>query len=350
MAVGEGNNEAVFSYLAFGRETTFGTGVTTTANLPYLSSGMKITQGNKILEEISRSRVFSKNIKTGKTIEGSIESYFYPENTACAWIIQNVMGGAIVSATATGETAGGLAFQHTTDIGNILNQTYSALTINTRKGDSSTGKVFEYTGNRASEYSLGFEIDDAVKFSSSYMGKDFTSAGTDVESLITSTALECLSFVDGRISLETSVAALTTTSFWHVQNGSLTITNSLKSGNESRRIGSDTLQVLPPGMATLGLTLGLRFDTITAIQAMRNNTQFMCELNFEGSTIGTSVIKRGLKLQAYNLRVEEASDPEIGGPDEQILSEVTFSLLHDNSSATGFSLRSIITNAVANYN
>jgi len=350
MAVGQGNNDSVFSYLALGRETTFGTGVTTTASLEFISSGMKVTQGKKILEQVERRRVHSTNINMGKTVEGEIESYFYPENTACAWILQNALGGAITSATSTGETVGGLAFSHTVDIGNVLDQTYASMTINTRKGDATSGKAFEYTGNRTSELSLSFELDEALKFSSSFMGKDFTSAGTDVESLLTSTCYEGLSFVNGRVSVETSFAALTSTSFWHVQTGSISISNSLKNGNESRRLGSDTLEVLPPGMAAITMTLGIRFDTTTALDAMTANTQLSAELEFLGDTLAGSAIRKGLKLQLPKCHIDDAGDPEIGGPDEQLLSEVSFQVLHDCSSAGGFSLRSILTNLIANYN
>lgn len=350
MAVGQGNNESVFSYMALGRETTFGTGVTATAILEHLSSGLKVTQGKKILEQVARRRVHAENIQMGKTIEGEAEAYFFPESTACAWILQNGMGGAITSQTATGETAGGAAYEHIVDIGNVLEQTYSSFTVATRKGDTTSGKTFEYTGLRVGELSFTAEIDEALKFSSSFVGKDFTSAGTDVESFLTTSCFDGLSFVNGRVSIEESFASLTSSSFWHVQSVNLAVSNSLKNGNESRRIGSDTLEVLPPGMATISLTLGVRFDTTTAIDAMLNNTQLSCELEFQDSTLAGSAVKKGLKLQMPKLFIEEAGDPEIGGPDEQLLSELTFQVLHDCSSAGGFSLRSILTNLVANYN
>ena len=146
--IGQGSNEGVFSYMALGRETTFGTAVTATAALEFLSSGFKITQGKKPLEQVERRRVQSKSILMGKSIEGASEAYFYPEVTAGAFILQNALGGAITSATATGETVAGVGFSHTVDIGNILDRTFTSLTVNIRKGDSSTGKVFEYTGNR----------------------------------------------------------------------------------------------------------------------------------------------------------------------------------------------------------
>jgi len=349
MAVGQGSLVSTFSYLALGRESTFGTGVTATATFEVISGSPKGMQGNKVLEQIERRRVYSKHIKTGKTVEGEFEAYFYPDSTACAWSLQNAIGGTITSATATGETAGGSAFSHTVDIGNLSNQTYSALTFNMRKGDSTNGKVFEYNGMRTNEYTMSFEMDEALKFSSGFVGKDFTSAGTDVESLLTTASWEALSFVNGRVSVENSFASLTSTSFWHVHGGQISISNNLKTGNEARRIGSDTLNVLDQGVANISMNLTMRFDTTTAIDAMTGNTKLSVELEFQGTTLGTSVIKRGLKFQMPCVYVEDAGDPSIGGPDEQIISEVSFNVLHDASSATGFSLRSILTNDVSSY-
>lgn len=349
MAVGQGSLVSTFSYLAMGRESTFGTGVTATATFEVISGSPKGSQGNKVLEQIERRRVNSKNIKMGKSVEGEFEAYFYPDSTACAWNLQMAIGGTITSATATGETAGGAAFSHTVDVGNLSNQTYSSLTVNMRKGDSTNGKVFEYNGMRPNEFTMSFEMDDALKFSNGFVGKDFTTAGTDVEALLTTASWEALSFINGRVSVENSFASLTSTSFWHVHAGQFTVTNNLKTGNEARRIGSDTLNVLDQGMANIGLNLTMRFDTITAMEAMKANTELSVELEFEGTTVGTSIIKRGLKLQMPKVFVEDAGDPEIGGPDEQILSEVSFNVLHDDSSAAGFSLRSILTNDISSY-
>ena len=103
-------------------------------------------------------------------------------------------------------------------------------------------------------------------------------------------------------------------------------------------------------MAKVALTLSVRFDTTTAIDAMVNNTKLACELDFQGTTLAGSVIKRGLKFQMPSIYIEEAGDPEIGGPDEQLLSEITFQVMHDDSSATGFPLRTILTNLIADYN
>lgn len=352
MAVGQGSLEGLFSYLSIGRETTFGTAVTATAGLEFLSAAPKIAQENKVLEQITTRRVQRSNgfIKMGVVVEGEAEAYFFSNNTACNYLLQNAMGGAIASATATGETIGGLAFEHIYDIGNITEQTNNAMTFNMRKGDSAAAKVFEYTGMRVNEITFTAEIDEALKFSTSLLGKDYTSTATDLSTNITLNTSSGLSFVNGRISIENSFASLTSSSFWHVQSVALNIGNNLKGDTESRRIGTNTLDVLPSGVATIGLTLGLRFDTTTAIDALRSATQLSCELDFRGDTIGTSLIREGIKFQMPTIFINEAGDPEVSGPDGQLTSEVVFNVLHDESSATGYALKASVFNSTANYN
>ncbi|GAG06236.1 unnamed protein product, partial [marine sediment metagenome] len=245
MAVGDSSLDGLYSYLGLGRETTFGTGVTATAGLEFLSASPKGLQQSKILEQISRNRVQSKLIKMGKTVEAEVESYFFPSVTATNYLLQNALGGAITSATATGETVGGAAFSHTYAIGDVNAQTNTSLTLNMAKGGATDGKVFEYTGLRVNELSLNAEIDEALKMSAVMIGKDFTTSATDLSAQFTVTTYECLNFISGRVSVENSFASLTSSSFWHVQTMGLVVNNNLKGDAESRRIGSDTLDVLP---------------------------------------------------------------------------------------------------------
>ena len=96
------------------------------------------------------------------------------------------------------------------------------------------------------------------------IGKDVTTTTNDLSGNISKTATSTLVFTNGRVSVEGTFAALTSTSFWHVQSVSFGFANSLKADSESRRIGSDTLVVLPQGVASFPLTVTMRFDTTTA--------------------------------------------------------------------------------------
>jgi hypothetical protein len=349
MAVGDGSIITALSYVAVGRESTFKTYNTAAAGLDVLSSSFKTTKENKILEEITKSRTYSKRISTSKKIEGTVEAYAYAESTALAYILQNSFGGTITSATATGETAGGAAFTHTFAVGNF-DQANSSLCINHRKGDSASAYVFEYSGVRVNEFSVVSEIDEALKMNVGAMIVNSTQTSNDVCSVLSTSNFQPLSFVNGRISIEANtLGAHTTTSFWHVQSMELGLNNSLKGDAESGRIGSDVLDVLPPGIASFSLNVKMRFNTLTAYNAMLNETTMSGSFEFLGDTLGTSVIPRGLKFNAPKLFIAEAGDPEIGGPDGVLTSEVVFHVLRDESSAGGYALQAELTNDVASY-
>lgn len=350
MSVGENSLQGYGSYLAIGRESTFGTGVTTTSQLEFISASMKVLKETKIIEQVETSRTYSKQIKMGKMIEGELETYAYAEPNSFQYLLFNAFGGTVTSLTATGETLGGAAISHSIDIGN-MDGAYPSLSMNMRKGQSGVGKVFEYKGVKVNEASFSAEIDEALKATFSVIAKDATQTTNDVGSaLATTTCSEPLSFVNGRISVVAgSLATITTTSYWHVQSVEFGLQNNLKSDTSSRRIGSDTLDVLPAGIANMNLTLNIRFDTTTAYDGMLNNTDFAVELEFQGSTLGTSVIRRGMKFQFPLCKISDAGDPDIGGPDEQIMSSVVFQPFRDCSSAGGYAMRAIVTNNVASY-
>jgi len=348
MAVGQGSLVANLSYLAVGREITYGTYATCTAGLAFLSASIKTTKEVKILEEIQTSRTNSNSIGLGKTIEGDCEFYFSPKIASCNYLLHNAFGGgAISSATATGETIGGGAFTHTVSINNF-DATYASLSMNMRKGESGTGKVFEYSGIKVNEMTFAAELDEALKVSCSFICKDSTVTTNDVSSVLSNLTQVPLSFVNGRFSVETATGSLTTTSFWHVQSCELKIGNNLMSDSGSRRIGSDVLSVLPAGMANIELKCTIRFDTTTAYDAMLNQTRLVGELEFLGDTMSGSAIREGIKFTLPNIRVTEAGDPEIGGPNEMLTSEVSFAVLRDPTNG-GYAIKAFVTNNTASY-
>ncbi len=347
MADGDSSLISPLSYVAVGRETTFGTYTTATNGINFISSSIKTLKESKVLEQIETNRAFSKRIGLGRVIEGDLEFYADPKNTGFGFILQNAMGGAITSATATGETTGGAAFTHTFGIGQLDEQTNKSLCINLRKGESAGGMVFEYSGLRVNELGLNAEIDEALKCTISMMGKDSTQTSNDVSSAITGTQSKCLSFTRGRISVENTFASLTSTSFWHVQSVEFGVTNSLKSDTDSRRIGSDVIDVLPQGIAAFTLNVSMRFDTLTAYNAMLNESTLSAQFFFDGDTLATSTIRESLQIDMPRVFVNNAGDPEIGGPDEIIRAEVEFMILRDVSSASGFAVQALLTNATS---
>ena len=335
------------SYLGFGRETAFGTYVTAGAGIDFISASLKTMKDSKILAQVERKRTMSKSFSLGKTVEGDVEAYFSPDVTCMAYLLQNAFGGTLTSATATGETAGGSAITHTFAEGS-MDQGYKSLSANIRKGPLTGGKVWRYSGGRINSLSLNAEIDEPLKMNASLVFQDSTTLSDDIETLMTATAFELLSFASGRFSVEGTFASLTAASFWHVQSIDFTLNNNLKTDSNSRRIGSDVLAVLPVGVQGYDLSVKMRFDTLTAYNAMINATELSGEFEFLGSTLSTSSIRRGLKVQFQKLTIKEAGDPEIGGPDDQLMATVVFNVLRDES-ATGYAVKALLTNSTANY-
>lgn len=347
MAVlGAGATVGDLSYIAVGREVTYGTGVTCTAGLNFLSASIVSMKEFKILEEIQTSRTNSNGISLGKTVEGDIECYFSPMNLACNYLIQNAFGGGpVTTATATSETAGGLGFTHIVSIGNF-DQTYSSLSINMRKGDSAGGKIFEYNGIRVNEFSLSAEMDEALKSTFSIVAKDVTTTSNDVSSVLSTLSQAPLSFVNGRLSVESSTGSLTSSTFWHVQNINFKVSNNLNT--DARRIGADTIQVLPAGLAQFELSCTMRFDTTTAWSAMMAGSRFAAEFEFLGDTMAGSAIRQGIRVVLPYVVISNAGDPEVGGPNEVLTSEVNFAVLRDPTSG-GYAVRAHVTNLTSTF-
>lgn len=349
MSVGQGAVIGGLGYLAIGRENSFKTYNTCSAGLPIISTGLKTIQENKILDQIDRNRVNSARVSMSRRVEGPIDFYPCVESTALVYLLQNAFGGAAVSsATATGDTAGAVTFVHTINVGNF-DLTISSLCMNLRKGDSAGGKVFEYSGARVNELMLTADIDEALKASASIIAVDSTNTSNDVASALTTSSFEPLSFASGRVSIDGSLASLTSSSFWHVQNIELGLGNSLKNDAAAGRIGSEVLDVLPAGMVAFTFNMTMRFDTMTAFNAMKAGTQLAGQFEFLGSTLSGSTLRRSLKLTMPKIYISDAGDPEIGGPDEVLQSTVVAHVLLDNSSATGYAMRAEIRNGVASY-
>jgi hypothetical protein len=350
MAVGQEALLGYGSYIGVGREITYGTYVTGTAGLNFLSCSLKTTQEIKILEEVQNQRVNSNAIQLGKSIEGDIEFYWSPKSLASNYLLQNAFGGGpVITASATGDTAGAVSFEHQIDLSDFRS-TYSSLSINMRKGDSVGSKVFEYCGLRVDELSLKAELDAPLVATASLIGKDSSATTNSIAAqLDTLTSAQApLSFVNGRFSIETSTGAISSSSFWHVQSFEFKISNNLKADKDSRRIGANTLQVLPPGMANFELMATIRYDTSTAYDAMINNTRLVGEFEFLGDTLTGSKLRESIKITMPNLRIADAGDPEIGGPDEVLTSQVKFLVMRDPTTS-GYAVRAVVRNATSTY-
>jgi hypothetical protein len=342
MANGDSGLLGAFSYFGLGRETTVGTYNTCPSSLDFLSTSLKTQKDSKILEQIERSRTYSKRLQLGKTVGGDVGFYLAPLETAQSYIFQNAFGGTATVSTATSETTNGLGFQTVFSTGN-MDQSAQSLCLNVRKGPVTSGRIWEYSGIRVDTLGISAQLDEPVMVNVGFVGMDSSQTTNDLESVYTATANECLSFVNARISVEGTFASLTSTSFWHVQSFDFSLSNNLKSGNESRRIGSDTLNILPPGIQSYELSCQMLFNTTTAYDAMIAGTEYGLELEMLGSTMATSTIRQGLLLEFQKVAIKDAGDPEISGPDGLLTANVTFDVLRDES-ASGYACQATLTN------
>jgi hypothetical protein len=221
--------------------------------------------------------------------------------------------------------------------------------MNHRKGDSTNGKIFEYSGGRVNELTLSGEVDEALKCNASMIFCDSTVTSNNVSGNMTVTGQTPLSFENMRLSVEGTFASLTASAFWHVQSFEWGISNNLKADAESRRLGSNILDVLPPGIAQFTLSFSMRFDTLTAYNAMLNETQFAAQLAFVGPTLSGSTLRQQILINMPKIYIQDAGDPEVGGPDEVLVSEVSALVLRDDSTSTGYAVQAVVRNKTASY-
>jgi hypothetical protein len=349
MADGQNANVGFNSYIAVGREATFKTYSTCTAGLDVLSASLKTNQEQKVIETVSTKRTHADRILLSKTVEGDLEFHMSADRDAAVYLLHNAMGGgAVTSATAAGDTTGAAAIEHVFSLNNF-DVTYSSLCINHRKGDSTHGKIFEYSGGRVNEFTLAGEVDSELIATSSLIFVDSTVTSNNVASNLTVTGQTPLSFASMRLSVESTFASLTAAAFWHVQSFEFGISNNLKSDSESRRIGSALLDVLPAGIANFTYTFNMRFDTLTAYNAMLNETQLSSQLSFQGPTLTGSSLRQEIRVDIPRIYIQDSGDPEIGGPDEILTSEVSALVLRDDSSASGYAVRAMVRNLTASY-
>lgn len=349
MSVGDKANVGMFSYVAIGREATFKTYATATAGLDFLSFSMKTTKENKVIEQVTSTRTYQDVVAGSKVVEGELELYAAADNDAVQYMIQNAMGGGtITTATATGDTTGAGVLEHTYSL-NAFENTYTSLAITARKGDSTNGKTFGYAGVRVGEMTFSGEIDEPLKASFSLIGCDTTTTALESATALFPAIVQTpLNFDNMRLSIESTFASITTSAFWHVQSFEWGLNNNLKSDSDSRRLGTDVLDVLPPGIAQFTFNFSMRFDTLTAYSAMMNQTRLGAQLSFRGNTYSGSTIRREIAIDMPTIYIADAGDPEIGGPDEILKSEITCIVLRDPTSG-GYAARIRAVNKTASY-
>lgn len=350
LTIGASQITSLESYVAVAGESTWGTYATCTNQLIFESTSITKKRNTKVIEEIVRntSRTYQSRVNLGVSVDGDIAFNYRPQSDACNLFLINAFGGAVSSATVTAS----VSYLHTINVGDMDNNTNSSsstiksLSVNIRKGGTD-GKVFEYHGCRVNELMFTAEVDDVLKCNATLIGKDATNNTNDISAALACPTANPLIFHQGRISLEATTTSLVTTASWHVQSVEFGISNNLKSDTQARAIGSETLEVLPPGVANLTLNVSMRFDTVTAYAALMAGTKYACDLEFIGVTLPSSDKTEYLKFRLPAIYIKEGAEPEIGGPDEILKTDITFDVLCD--SCSGYSVQATLQNGTQNY-
>ena len=343
MANGDTGLLGGLSYVAIGRETTSGTYNTCTAALDVTNFGVSINQEIKIIEQIERTRTYSKHLQQSRTVGGSCSFYFAPEVLACQYILQAAMFASVTTATVASETTGGGGLTHTFAVGDV-EVTNTSLCINARKGPITTGTAFQYNGVRVADINFSASIDEPLQCNVNFMCLDGSSTSNDVGSALTVTSARLLSFDSGRVSVESSFASLTSTSFWHVQSAEWGWNNNIKSDAGAGRIGSAIKTLLPLGVMQFNAKCSMRFNTTSAYDSMIAASSLALEFEFLGATIPGSVGRIGAAFEFPRVYITNAGDPAISGPNEILTADVEFAVLRDDSSATGYAMKAVLTN------
>lgn len=343
MAVGDNAEIATRSYVALGRETTFGTYASATTAVEAISCGFVLERASQKIDSIGPSRAYVTRVQLEQTVSGPLEMLLHPEQSVL--LMANALGGGIVSSV----TAVGGTFTHSITAGNF-DTIAASLSFNVRKGSVLT---WRYHGGRVNEMKISAEIGEPIKASFDFFFRDATQVSDDISGILSITTVLPFTFVNGAYRYAaTEAAAATTTVAEPIQGFELTVNNNIATGPESRQLGSRLNTVLPPTKRSVELTVTQRFDTTTAYQRALQATQGAVELFFQSATITSS---SGVdSMYECTIRFPKVfynmADPVLEGPTNVLTMEIPLDVVTDNGfTTTGKDIGVSFRNATASY-
>jgi hypothetical protein len=341
MAVGSEGIAATPSYIAFSKESSFGSYASATTACEAISCNIAVKYKQDKLETLSFNRGYSKRVQLDKNVEGTIEAYLHPIESvlpvACA------MGGGIVSSV----TAVTGTYTHSITAGNF-DTSPSSLSFNIRKGLTF---IMQYQGGRVNELKVSGAVGEPIKATYGMIFKDATTGSSIASTISVSTALP-FTFVGGSYRYTATEGSLTSTVAEPIQAFEMTLNNNIADGAESRELGTDLRTVLAPLRRTIELQITQRFDTSTTFDRMIQATQGAVELYFRGQVITTSaaVTKYYEMIMRFPKVYHNVGDPEIGAPDELLSIEIPLDVVVDNPlTTTGKDIGITFQNNIAAY-
>ena len=338
-----GNNVPQMGYnavLGLGKESAFGTFVTSTMFLEFNSESLKYAIEPVKIEAINGSRDFKKIVQGNASVSGGIEAPFNVAADACVILFKQAMGG-----TSTVIAASSSSYTHTLTPGDMENNRSTStanhlkgLSIAVRPGDSAA-QTWNFFGCRVNQFTLKADVGSPVVMSAELVGQGCSISATmpaasysDVNPVIFAGA-----------SVKTG-ATTTTVAVEYVKSFELSINNNINT--DHRVLGSRLVQQLPPVMREITLKVSQVFDTTTAYDRFIAQTDTTFELTLD------SQIVLGASTGTYNCVITlprcvlGPNNPAVSGPGP-IQQELEYICLWD--SATSYSINATVRNKTANY-
>ncbi len=338
MAIGEGAQIAARSYVAFSKETTFGTYASATTAVEVISSSVKTEIESVKLETLNTNRGMSKRVQTNKNVGGSIEMFLQSQESVL--LMATALGGGINSTAESGASV-----VHTLSAGNF-DTSPASLSFNIRKGDEHT---WRYTGGRINVLTIIGTVGEPIQITAEMVFKDSTQQSDDISAILSISSLVPYVYHQTQFIYAATPGSLTTTNAEPIQSFELVINNNIVSDAAARQLGSNVPGVLPPTSRTIEFKITQRFDTTTAYDRFIQATQGAIRIQMDGPSLSTN-LSHQIIIDMPKVFVSNAPDPELGGTGDIIQSEIGFDVLVDNpNTTTGKDIVITVRNDVASY-
>lgn len=322
MPIGDEAKSAIQSYVAYGKESTFGTYASATTAIEALSCSFRTDVESQKLDTFGPSRDFMKRVALNKTVGGGLEAYLHPQESVL--LLAGVLGGGIATTSLTS------AATHSLTAGNF-DTSPASLSFNVRKGGD-TGHTWRYTGGRVDSLKISAAINEPVKLAVEMIFKDSTQASDSIAGILSISSVIPYVYTGGNYKYSsTESGAANSTNSERITGFELSISNNFDA-DAGRELGSNVPRVIPPKRREIEFKVTQRFDTMTVWNRFIQNTQGAVELFFRGESVSSEYFF-DMTIRMPKVFVK-SPDPEIGGPDEILMSEIEFDVLNDNPSTT----------------
>lgn len=330
MAIGDGCESAVRSYVAVGKETNFGTYATATTAMEVLSCSFKTDEKTMKLDSLSTNRGMSRRVFLDKEVAGTIEAYAHPVESPL--VFAAALGGSVTTTTlSTG------VYSHVMEAGNFAG-TIPSICFSVRKGSN---QVWNYSGGRVNTLKLTANVGEPMKLSADIIFKDSTTLSADISAGLSLTAFIPWTFVHG--TYQYSATAQKITGF------ELAISNGLKSDKDARALGQNTLVCLPATRREVTFKISQRFDTTSTWDAFMQHTTGAIQLDFTStdSLSSSNFPKLTINMPKCGMKTP---DPELKSAGDIIMSDIEYDVLVDNPmTSTGYDVKFTVINGVSGY-